>query len=115
MSFIAKWGDKKNPLQLLTRYNNMRRSPVETVQDVLARFIKVYNSIPIDVKPPPRDSQLIHIDSFESDFSLLLLERRSTSLDDMMCDAIEVEVNIMALGKIKSNFDRDMDKVQDKA
>jgi hypothetical protein len=33
----------------------------------------------------------------------------------MMSDAIEVEVNLMASGKIKSNSDRDMNKVQDKA
>ena len=24
-NFLAKWGDKKTPLQLLTQYNNMRR------------------------------------------------------------------------------------------
>jgi hypothetical protein len=114
-SFLAKWGDKKNPLQLLTQYNNMRRSPDETVQEFSARFIKVYNSIPTEVKPPPRAAQLRYVDSFESDFSLLLRERRSTSLDDMMSDAIEVEVNLMASGKIKYNSDRDMNKVQDKA
>jgi hypothetical protein len=33
----------------------------------------------------------------------------------MVSDAIEVEVNIMASGKIKYNYDRDMKKVQDKA
>jgi hypothetical protein len=31
ISFLAKWGDKKNPLQLLTQYNNMKRSPDEIV------------------------------------------------------------------------------------
>jgi hypothetical protein len=79
----------------------MRRSPDETVQELSTRFMKVYNSIPIEVKPPPRDAQLRYVDSFESDFSLLLRERRSTSLDNMMNDAIEVEVNLMASGKIK--------------
>jgi hypothetical protein len=44
-----------------------------------------------------------------------LRERRFASLDDMMSDAIEVEVNLMASGKIKGNFDRDMNKVQYKA
>jgi hypothetical protein len=29
--FLARWGDKKNPLQLLTQYNNMKRSPNEIV------------------------------------------------------------------------------------
>jgi hypothetical protein len=65
-SFLAKWGDKKNHLQLLTQYNNMRRSPDETIQGFPARFIKVYNSIPTEVKPPPRVAQLRYVDSFES-------------------------------------------------
>jgi hypothetical protein len=32
-----------------------------------------------------------------------------------MSDAIEVEVNLITSGKIKYNFDRDINKVQDKA
>jgi hypothetical protein len=92
----------------------MRRSPDETIQEFSAIFIKIYNSIPIEVKPPPRDAQLRYVDSFESDFSFLLRERRSTSLDNMMSDATEVEVNLMASGKIKYKSDRDMNKVQDK-
>jgi hypothetical protein len=102
-SFLAKWGDRKNPLHLLTQYNNMRRSPDEIVQEFSSRFMKVYNSIPTEVKPPPKVSQLRYVDSFESDFDFLLRERISTSLDDMMSDAIEVEVNLMASGKIKYN------------
>jgi hypothetical protein len=30
-SFLNKWGDKKNPLQLLTQYNNMKKTPEEMV------------------------------------------------------------------------------------
>jgi hypothetical protein len=30
-SFITRWGDKKNPLQLLMQYNNMKRESKETV------------------------------------------------------------------------------------
>jgi hypothetical protein len=95
-SFISKWGDKKNPLQLLTQYNNMKRSPNETVQEFSTKFMKVYNLIPTEVKPPPKVAHLRYVDSFESDFSLLLRERRSATLDDMMIDSIEVEVNLMA-------------------
>jgi hypothetical protein len=46
----------------------MRRSPDETIQEFLARFNKVYNSIPTEVKPPRRDAQLRYVDSFESVF-----------------------------------------------
>jgi hypothetical protein len=77
-SFLAKWGDKKNPLQLLTQYNNMKRSPDETVQEFSARFMKVYHTIPAEVNPPPppppKVAQLRYVDSFESDFALLLRE-----------------------------------------
>jgi hypothetical protein len=47
-SFLAKWSDNKNSLQLLTQYNNMRRSHDETIQGFLERFIKVYHSIPTE-------------------------------------------------------------------
>jgi hypothetical protein len=66
----------------------MRRSRDETIQEFSTRFMKVYNSIPTEVKPPPKAAQLRYVDSFDNDFALLLRERRSTSLDDMMSDAI---------------------------
>jgi hypothetical protein len=77
--------------------------------------MKVYNAIPAEVKPLPRDTQLRYVDSFESDFLLLLREQISATLDDMMTDSIEVEVNLMSSGKMKSNSGRDMKKTQDKA
>jgi hypothetical protein len=55
---------------------------------------------------------LRYADSFDNDFALLLRERRSTNLDAMMSDAIEVEVNMMASGKIKQRFNRGDKKPQ---
>jgi hypothetical protein len=77
--------------------------------------MKVYNSIPTEVKFPPGAAQLQYDDSFDNDFSFILRERRSTTLDDIMSDAVEVEVNMMASVKIKHNPDRDMKKVQGEA
>jgi hypothetical protein len=91
--FLAKWGDKKNPLQLLTWYNTTKISPNETVQEFSTRFMNVYNSIPTEVKPRLGVSQLRYVDSFDNHFSLLLREIRSNTLDDMMSDEIELEVN----------------------
>jgi len=108
--FLARWGDKKKPLQLLTHYNNMKRSLDEIVQEFSARFMKVYNVILDEVKPPPKATQLKYADSFESDFSLLLRERRYATLDDMMTNAIKVKVNLMASGKMKANPGRNMGK-----
>jgi hypothetical protein len=58
-SFLAKWGDKKNLLQLLTQYNNMKRSPDETVHEFSTRFMKVYNAIPDEVNPPPPPKDVV--------------------------------------------------------
>jgi hypothetical protein len=103
-SFITIWGEKNNPLQLLMQYNIMKRALEETMQEFLTYFMRVYNSIPVEVQPPPRAVQLQYANSFDSDFSLLLRERRYENLDSMMSDTIKFKVNLMASGKIKQNF-----------
>jgi hypothetical protein len=89
----------------------MKRSPIETMQDFSTRFLKIYNAIPDHVKPPTGAAQLQYVEAFDGDFSYSLRERRSTSLTDMMNGAIEVEVNIMASGKMKNT---DVDKRKNK-
>jgi len=74
------------------------------VQGFLAYFLKVYNSIPVEVKPPPGATQLRYADFFENDFSLLLRERRSANLDNILSNDVEFEVNMMASRKIKPRF-----------
>jgi hypothetical protein len=61
--FLRKWEDKKNPLQLLTQYNSLKRDPTEIVQEFSTRFMKVYNSIPDQVKPPLGAAQLHYVDA----------------------------------------------------
>ena len=46
-------------------------------------------------------AKLHYAEGFDDDFAILLGERRSTTLADMMDDAIEVEVNLM----VKYRFD----------
>ena len=70
-----------------------------------------YDSIPTHVKPPLGATQLHYVDAFDSDFSLTLIERRSTSSTNMMNDAIEVEVNLMASGKMKQKTDFERKKI----
>jgi hypothetical protein len=38
-TFLEIWGDKKNPLQLLNRYNNVNRSPSETVKEFFYYYL----------------------------------------------------------------------------
>ena len=99
--FLGKWERKKNSLHLLTQYNNLRRNPNESVQDISYKFKKTSDAIPTNVKPPPGVAKLHYVDAFSSEFTLLLRERRSVSLEDMMDDAIEVEVNLSTSHKNK--------------
>jgi hypothetical protein len=115
ITFLARWGDKNNSLQLLTQYNNLKITPSEAVHEFSTRFMRVYNSISLEVKPPPRAAQLRYVDSFDSYFALLLREKRYTTLDDMMNYAIEVEENLKESGKIKYNPETDMKNAQEEA
>ena len=99
--FLGKWERKKSSLHLLTQYNNLRRAPNESVQDFSYIFKKTYNAIPADVKPPPGATKLHYVDAFSSEFTLFLRERRLVSLEDMMDDATEVEVNLSTSNKNK--------------
>jgi len=88
----------------------LKRGPNETIPDFSARFLKIYESIPTNFKPPPGASQLHYSEAFEGEFVLALRERRSPTLVDMMTVAIEVEVNVMATRKSK----QDEKKVKEK-
>jgi hypothetical protein len=99
--FLGKWERKKNLLHLLTQYRNLRRGHNESVYDFSTRFKKTYNAIPVDVKPPRGAAKLHYVDAFSSEFTLLLRERRFITLDDMIEDATEVEVNLTTSNRNK--------------
>jgi hypothetical protein len=103
--FLGKWERKKNSLHILTQYNNLRKGPNESVQDFSSRFKKTYNSILANVNPPLGATKLHYVDAFSSEFTLLLRERRSVSLDDMIEDATEVEVNLTTSNKNKKKHE----------
>ena len=64
------------------------------------------SKIPTEVKPTPTSAKLTYANAFDSDFCLLLRERRCATLADMQDVTLEVESNIMAAEKLKSQADR---------
>jgi hypothetical protein len=103
--FLNKWQEKKNPLQMLTQYNQLKRGNDEIVKSFYDRFKRTYNSLPDECKPHDGMAKIHYVEGFDDDFALLLRERRSSTLVDMMNDAIEVEVNLMASRKGKYRFE----------
>jgi hypothetical protein len=83
----------------LTEFGNIKKKQNESVSDFIKIFNKLYNKIPADVKPSQPTTKVTFVGSFDLDFSLLLRERRSTTLTSMQDDAVEIESNMIASGK----------------
>jgi hypothetical protein len=50
--FLDRWEVNKNPLQILSEYENIRRNQGETVQDYCTHFNNLYNVIPAMILNP---------------------------------------------------------------
>ena len=60
---------KKNPLQILSEYENIKRNVGESVQDYCVRFNAVYNAIPANIKPPEGLALLKFPDGFDTNMA----------------------------------------------
>jgi hypothetical protein len=94
--FLDIWEVKKNPLQILSEYENIRRNQGDTIQDYYTHFNNMYNVIPADIKPPEGLALIKFPDVFDADMSYQLRERNSTTLEDMQKRTISVEANLLA-------------------
>ena len=91
----------------MSQYNNLKKGKFESLHEFSNIFIRVYNSIISNIKPLEGAAKLHYADSFDSDFALLLRERKSPSFPSMFKDSLEVEENLMALGKMKIRVEVD--------
>ena len=80
----------------------MRKKNLESVLEFIQRFNKLYHKIPAKFKPSQPAAKVTFAGAFEPDFALILRERRSIDLTRMQDDAIEIESNMMASGKLKA-------------
>ena len=81
--FLDHWEVKKNPLQILSKYENIKRNVGESVQDYCVRFNTVYNAILADIKPPIGLALIKFLYSFDLDMAYQLRERNPATLEDM--------------------------------
>jgi len=94
-AFLKNLGDKKDLLYYHTEFGNLKRENGELLFDFNKRFNSMYSKIPAEVKPTTTYTKLTYASAFDSDFCLLLRERRCATLADMQDAALEVESNIM--------------------
>jgi hypothetical protein len=109
-AFIRQWGERKDHLYYLTEFGALRKKNSESVLEFTQRFNKLYNKIPAEVKPSQPAAKVTFAGAFDPDFALLLRERRSVDLTKMQDDALEIESNMMASGKLKTNLKQEIKK-----
>ena len=63
-------GRKERPLEVLVPVLFPEEGKSESVQEFSDRFIKIYNNIPSESKPPPGVAQLQYAKYFDSEFTL---------------------------------------------
>jgi len=74
----------------------LQREDGELLSDFNIKFNFMYSRVPAEVRPTPLSAMITYAQAFDSQFYLLLRERRCTSLVDMQNAAFEVEANIIA-------------------
>ena len=82
-TFINKWQVRKNPLQILSDYNNLKRNTRESVQDFCTRFNSVYNALPPDLKPPQGSALAKFLEGFDPEMAYELREKDPLTLEYM--------------------------------
>jgi hypothetical protein len=71
-AFLRQWGERKDHLYYLTEFGSLRKKNSETVMEFIQRFNKLYNKIPVEVKPSQPTAKVTFVEAFEPDFALLL-------------------------------------------
>ena len=82
-TFINRWEIRKNPIQILFEYNNLKRNTGESVQDYCTRFNSVYNTLPSHMKPPLGSALAKFPEGFDPDMTYQLRERDFATLEEM--------------------------------
>jgi hypothetical protein len=105
--FLRQWGDKKDFMYYITEFGSLKIKEGESVSDFSKRFNKMYNKIPVEIKPTEASAKITYASYFDLDFCLLLRERRATPLAHMQDEALEVDSNILAVDRLRNKTDRD--------
>ena len=93
---LDHWEVKKNPLHILSEYENIKWNVGESVQDYCIRFNSIYNAIPNHIKPPMGLALIKFSDGFDPDMACQLRKRDLATLEDIQKIAVSVEANLLA-------------------
>jgi len=106
-SFFRFWGERKPWDLLLLEFYAIRKMNDETISNLRRRFSSLYYKIPKEIQPLDGAAKINYASNFSLDLSLLLLERRYVTLQQMFVDELDVEDNLRACRKLSYHDDDD--------
>ena len=80
--------------QKISEFYFLRRHEDEAISSFNRRFASFYYNMPKELQPLENAVKIYYAAAFPPDLSLLLLERKSTTLQHMFTDCLEVEENL---------------------
>ena len=86
--------------QMLSEFYSLRRHEGEAISSFNRRFIRFYYNMPKEFQPLENTAKIYYAAAFPLDLSLLLLERKLTTLQQMFVDFLEVEENLKMSKKL---------------
>jgi hypothetical protein len=101
-AFHRFWGERKSWNLLLSEFYAMRRMKDETISNFNRKFASLYYKLPKEVQPLEVTTMLHYVTTFQSELSFLLMERKSTSLQQIFNNAQEVEDNLQACQSLQN-------------
>ena len=104
-AFFKHWGENKSLDLYLADFYALKKEEDETFPIFNRRFYNTYHAIPLEIRSTETTTIIYYVMGLHSKLSLLLLERKSSSLSIMFEDALEVEENICASRRIPEQFD----------
>jgi hypothetical protein len=81
--FINQWGYRTDYRYYITEFGALKRKNGESISDFTKRFNKMYGIIPYEIKPTEASAKITYANAFDAKLSLLLRERRSTTMLSM--------------------------------
>ena len=124
--FLKHWGERRDQLYYTTEFSNPKRENGESVSNFTKRFNNMYSKIPTDIKPIDTSARITCTNAFDSNFFLLLRERRSASLSQKVkgkidrkkhptdySEASASEKKIDKMTKLLDNLTAEMSKLKD--
>ena len=86
--------------KMLLEFYSLRRHEGEAISSFNKIFVIFYYNMPKEVQPLENAAKIYYAASFPPDLSLLLSERKSTTLQQTFTDCLEVEENLKMSKKL---------------